>query len=234
MAYHFGYGLDTTYILVILALILTMAAQAYMRSSFSKYSRIRNMRGLTGAQVAQQILSSEGLYQVQVIPIGGSLTDHYDPRAKTVSLSESVYGSTSLAAAGVAAHECGHAIQDATGYAPLNIRSSLVPAANFGSSISWPLFLVGLMFSSGILIQAGILLYCLALPFQIVTLPVEFNASGRALKKLEGLGLLDTEEYNGASRVLRAAAMTYVAAAATSLLYLLRMLLLSGGRRSRD
>lgn len=233
MYLRYGYGFDVTYLLIILALVLTMAAQAYMRSSFSKFSRIRNMRGLTGAQVAQQVLASEGLYQVQVLPVGGSLTDHYDPRTKTVSLSESVYGSTSLAAAGVAAHECGHAIQDARGYAPLNIRSALVPAANFGSGAAWPLFFIGLVLSSGILVQAGILLYCLALLFQVVTLPVEINASRRALAKLETLNLLGTDEYSGAKTVLIAAALTYIAAAATSLLYLLRMLALSGSRRRR-
>lgn len=233
MYLRYGYGIDATYLLIILALILTMAAQTYMRSSFSRFSRIRNMRGLTGAQVAQQVLASEGLYQVQIVPVGGSLTDHYDPRSKTVSLSESVYNSTSLAAAGVAAHECGHAIQDAKGYAPLNIRAALVPAANFGSSFSWPLFFIGLVMSSGILIQTGILLFCLALLFQLVTLPVEINASRRALVKLETLNLLGTEEYSGARKVLTAAALTYVAAAATSLLHLLRMLALSGGRRRR-
>ena len=233
MYLRYGYGLDVTYLLIILALILTMAAQAYMRSNFTKFSKIRNMRGLTGAQVAQQILSSEGLYQVQVVPVGGSLTDHYDPRTKTVSLSESVYGSTSLAAVGVAAHECGHAIQDAKGYAPLNIRSALVPAANFGSGMAWPLFFIGLVMSFGILIQAGIILYCLALLFQLVTLPVEINASRRALSKLETLNLLGGDEYSGAKKVLTAAALTNVAAAATSLLQLLRMIALSNGRRRR-
>ena len=234
MYYRYGYGIDGTYLLIILALILTMAAQAYMRSIFSKYSRIRNMQGMTGRQIAQRILASEGLNQVQVLAVGGNLTDHYDPRSKTVSLSQSVYDSTSLSAAGVAAHECGHAIQDAKGYAPLGIRSSLVPVANFGANLSWPIFIVGLIFSLQILIQAGILLYCLALLFQLVTLPVEINASRRALQKLESLGLLGTEENSGARKVLTAAALTYVAAAATSLLYLLRMILLSGGRRRND
>lgn len=233
MYYRYGYGLDVTYLLVILALLLTMAAQAYMRSSFSKYSKIRNMRGLTGAQIAQQILQSEGLYQVQVVPVSGSLTDHYDPRSKTVSLSQTVFGSTSLAAAGVAAHECGHAIQDARGYAPLQLRSTLVPAANLGSNLAWPMFFAGLVFSLRPLMQAGIILFSLALLFQLVTLPVEFNASGRALEKLETMGILGTEEHAGAKRVLTAAALTYVAAAATTLLHLLRMVMLSGGRRRR-
>ena len=231
---YYGYGIDSTYLLIIAVFLVSMAVQAYMRGTFSKYSKIRNMRGMTGADAARQILDSEGLYQVQVLPVGGSLTDHYDPRTKTVSLSESVFGSTSLAAAGVAAHECGHAIQDAKGYAPLNIRTSLVPAANFGANFSWPLFLVGLFFSSGILIRIAILLYILALLFQLVTLPVEFNASSRAMEKLKSLGLLQSEEYSGTQKVLRAAAMTYVAAAAASVMYLIRMLILSGDRRRND
>ena len=231
---YYGYGIDSTYLLIIAVFLVSMAVQAYMRGTFSKYSKIRNMRGMTGADAARQILDSEGLYQVQVLPVGGSLTDHYDPRTKTVSLSESVFGSTSLAAAGVAAHECGHAIQDAKGYAPLNIRTALVPAANFGANFSWPLFLVGLFFSSGILIRIAILLYILALLFQLVTLPVEFNASSRAMEKLKSLGLLQSEEYSGTQKVLRAAAMTYVAAAAASVMYLIRMLILSGDRRRND
>ncbi len=230
----YGYGFDVTYILVILALILTMGAQTIMRSRFSKYSKIRSTRGLTGAKIARHVLDSEGLFQVQVVPVAGSLTDHYDPRTKTVSLSESVYDNFSLAAAGVAAHECGHAIQDAKNYAPLNIRAALVPAANFGSGLAWPLFFIGIFLSWGILIQAGILLYCLALLFQLVTLPVEINASRRALTKLETLNLVSSEEYSGARKVLTAAALTYVAAAATSLLYLLRMIILSGGNRRRN
>ena len=235
MGYWFyGYGFNWSYLLIVLAVLLSGSVQAYMRGTFSRYGRIGNMRGLTGAQVAQQILSSEGLYQVQVQPIGGRLTDHYDPRTKIVSLSETVYGSTSLAAAGVAAHECGHAIQDARGYAPLNIRSMLVPAATFGSNISWPLFVAGLVFSLGFLVNAGILMFVLALLFQLVTLPVEFNASSRAMEKLQSLGLLQREEYEGTRKVLHAAAMTYVAAAATSILYLVRMLILSGGRRRND
>ena len=205
-----------------------------MQSTFRRYSRVASLCGLSGAEAARRILDSEGLYQVRVQPIRGSLTDHYDPRSKTVNLSETVYGSRSLSALGVAAHECGHAIQDAQEYVPLRVRSALVPAANFGSQFSWILFFIGLLFSSQILCQIGILLFCLALLFQLVTLPVEFNASHRALVKLGDMGLMNRSEVKNTRKVLRAAAMTYVAAVCTSLLYLLRMIILSGGGRRRD
>ena len=231
-----GYGLyfDWTYILVILAFVLSMIVQTAMQSTFRKYSRVRSSYGMTGAQVAQRILESEGIYGVQVRPVRGNLTDHYDPRSKTVNLSESIYGSTSVAALGVAAHECGHAIQDARDYAPLRIRSALVPAANFGSQFSWILFFIGLVLQSGILTEIGILLFCFALLFQLVTLPVEFNASHRAMQKLKTLGMEEGRELSDTRKVLTAAAMTYVAAVCASLLYLLRMILLSGGNRRRD
>ena len=226
------YGFDWTYLLILAAFVFTLIVQSTMRGTFRKYSRIRSGSGMTGAQVAQQILASEGLYGVQVLQVSGDLTDHYDPRNKTVSLSQTVYGNSSLAAQGVAAHECGHAIQDAKGYAPLGIRSALVPAANFGSSAAWPLFFIGLLFQLPVIMKIGIFLFLFALLFQLVTLPVEFNASHRAMKKLQGMNLMSREELGGARRVLSAAAMTYVAAAATSLMYLLRMLILSGvGRR---
>ncbi|MCI6637625.1 MAG: zinc metallopeptidase [Bilifractor sp.] len=234
--YYGGYGLyfDWTYILVILAFVLSMIVQTAMQSTFRKYSRVRSSYGMTGAQVAQRILESEGIYGVQVRPVRGNLTDHYDPRSKTVNLSESIYGSTSVAALGVAAHECGHAIQDARDYAPLRIRSALVPAANFGSQFSWILFFIGLVLQSGILTEIGILLFCFALLFQLVTLPVEFNASHRAMQKLKTLGMEEGRELSDTRKVLTAAAMTYVAAVCASLLYLLRMILLSGGNRRRD
>ena len=225
------YSADWTYLLLIGAFILSMIVQFKMQGTFAKYSKIGARSGMTGAQVAQMILQSEGLYNVQVQPIAGSLTDHYDPRTKTVSLSQTVFGSASLAAQSVAAHECGHAIQDARDYAPLRLRTSLVPVANFGSRFSWILFLIGLFMSSGILIKAGILLFSLALLFQLVTLPVEFNASSRALAKLEASGWMQADELAGSKKVLGAAAMTYVAAACTSLMYLLRMLSLGGRRR---
>ena len=229
---YYYYGFDWTYLLILAAFVFTLIVQGTMRGTFRKYSRIRSGSGMTGAQVAQQILASEGLYGVQVLQVSGDLTDHYDPRNKTVSLSQTVYGNSSLAAQGVAAHECGHAIQDAKGYAPLGIRSALVPAANFGSSAAWPLFFIGLLFQLPVIMKIGIFLFLFALLFQLVTLPVEFNASHRAMKKLQGMNLMSREELGGARRVLSAAAMTYVAAAATSLMYLLRMLILSGvGRR---
>lgn len=165
-----------------------------------------------------------------MVPIRGSLTDHYDPRTKTVSLSEDIYGRNSLAAVGVAAHECGHAIQDAINYAPLNIRSAIVPAANIGSQLSWPLFIAGLIFSIDPLVTLGIVLFSLAVLFQLVTLPVEINASSRALKMLESTGILGADEKKGARKVLTAAALTYVAALAASILQLLRLIILAGGR----
>ena len=226
-----GYGFDWTYLLLIGAFILSMIVQVTMQNTFAKYSRVGTRSGMTGAQVAQMILQSEGLYNVTVQPVAGSLTDHYDPRTKTVNLSQTVFGATSLAAQSVAAHECGHAIQDARGYAPLRWRTALVPVANFGSRFSWILFIIGLFMASGILIKVGILLFSLALLFQLVTLPVEFNASSRALAKLEASGYMQNDELAGSKKVLGAAAMTYVAAACTSLMYLLRMLSLGGRRR---
>lgn len=231
---YYYYGIDWTYLLILAAFVFTLIVQSVMRGTFRKYSRIRSGSGMTGAQVAQQILASEGLYGVQVLQVSGDLTDHYDPRNKTVSLSQTVYGSSSLAAQGVAAHECGHAIQDAKGYAPLGIRSALVPVANFGSSAAWPLFFIGLLFQLPVIMKIGIFLFLFALLFQLVTLPVEFNASHRAMKKLKGMNLMSREELGGARSVLSAAAMTYVAAAATSLMYLLRMMILSGAGRRDD
>jgi len=230
----YGYYFDWTYLLVILAFFLSLIVQTTMQSTFRKYSRVPSSYGMTGADVAHRILESEGIYDVQVCPVRGNLTDHYDPRSKTVNLSESIYSSTSVAALGVAAHECGHAIQDAKGYTPLRVRSALVPAANFGSQFSWILFFLGLLFSSGFLTRLGILLFCLALLFQLVTLPVEFNASHRAMQKLKTMGMEDGQELSDTRKVLTAAAMTYVAAVCASLLYLLRMLILSGGTRRRD
>ena len=227
----YAYGMDWSYLLLIGAFILSMIVQFKMQSTFGKYSRVATRSGMTGAQVAQMILQSEGLINVAVQPIAGSQTDHYDPRTKTVNLSQTVYGQTSLAAQSVAAHECGHAIQDARGYAPLRWRSSLVPIANFGSRFSWILFIIGLFMASGLLIKIGVLLFALTLLFQLVTLPVEFNASSRALAKLENSGWMSTDELAGSKQVLGAAAMTYVASACTSLMYLLRMLSLSGRRR---
>lgn len=228
------YYYDATYILVLIGVVISMIASARVNSAFNKYSRVRSVSGLTGAEAAVQLLRSQGIYDVSVQHISGNLTDHYDPRTRVVSLSDSVYGSTSLAAIGVAAHECGHAMQHAKGYAPLAIRSALVPAANLGATLSYPLVLVGLLLGgtgSFYLIQAGILLFCLALAFQIVTLPVEFNASSRALKLLDSTGMMGREEVSGARAVLRAAALTYVASVIASLLQLLRLVMLANRRR---
>lgn len=229
--YRYGfYGFDPTYFLLVIGMLLSLAASARLKSTFSTYRRIRSASGLTGAEAAQRILRSSGITDVIVVPVAGSLTDHYDPRTKKVCLSEDVFDKTSLAAVGVAAHECGHAIQHATNYAPLNLRSAIVPVANIGSTLSWPLFLAGLLFSIRPLLTAGILLFSLAVLFQLVTLPVEYNASSRALKLLEGTGILGSQEVHGAKKVLSAAALTYVAALASSILQLLRLIILAGGR----
>ena len=235
--YPYGYGfwgIDPTYFLLIIGALLSLAASTRLRSTFAIYRKVRSASGLTGADAAQRILRAAGITDVQVVPIRGSLTDHYDPRTKQVSLSEDVYDKTSLAAVGVAAHECGHAIQHSVNYAPLNLRTAIVPLANIGSNLSWPLFLAGLIFSVEPLLNIGILLFSLAVLFQVVTLPVEYNASSRALKMLESTGILSPDENKGAKKVLSAAALTYVAAVAASILQLLRLIILSGGRRRDD
>jgi Zn-dependent membrane protease YugP len=228
--YYFG----PTYILVIIGALLSLAASARVKATFSKYSKIRSLSGMTGAEAAEKILRSAGIYDVSIQQIPGDLTDHYDPKSKTLRLSETVYGRTSVAAIGVAAHECGHAIQHNTEYIPLKIRGAIVPVANFGSSISWPLIIVGLFLAgSQTLINLGIILFSFAVIFQLVTLPVEFNASSRAVRILDESGILYGEEVQQTKKVLGAAALTYVAAAAASILQLLRLILLFGGR-NRD
>lgn len=228
---YYGYLFDPTMLLVYAGLILSLAASAMVNNTFRKYSKVRSALGLTGAAAAQRVLHSAGIYDVSIERIGGSLTDHYDPRTKTLRLSESTYGSNSVAAVCVAAHECGHAIQHQVSYAPLVLRSTLVPAANFGSTLSWPLFLMGLIFSIRPLLMVGILLFSLAVLFQLVTLPVELNASRRALRVLEDGHILGEQELSGGRKVLRAAAMTYVAGLVASVLQLLRLIILAGGRR---
>lgn len=236
--FGYGYGyrglyFDPTMILALLGLILTMIASAGVNSTFAKYNKVRCMRGMTGAEAAQQVLHAAGIFDVQIRHVRGNLTDHYDPRNKTLNLSDSTFSSNSVAAVCVAAHECGHAVQDQKKYGPLVLRSTLVPLANFGSQLSWPVFIAGLIFSLQPLVMAGIILFSLAVLFQLVTLPVEFNASSRALRILEDTGMLGSQEMTGAKKVLRAAAMTYVAALASSLLQLLRLILLSR-RNDRD
>ncbi|WP_070089730.1 zinc metallopeptidase [Merdimonas faecis] len=225
---------DPTYMLVLIGVVICLAASAKMRSTFSRYSRIRNHSGMTGREAAEQVLHRAGIYDVRVEHVSGNLTDHYDPRSKVLRLSDTTYGSASVAAVGVAAHECGHAIQHATGYAPLAFRSALVPVANFGSTIAWPLILIGLLFnsqSSVLFLNLGILAFSLAVLFQIVTLPVEFNASSRAIRMLSGNGMLYEDEVQATRKVLTAAALTYVAGAASAILQLLRIILISNSRR---
>ena len=224
------WGFDWTYLLILAAFLVSLVVQ--MNGTFQKYSRVRSMSGMTGAEAAERILRSAGIFDVQVVHIQGNLNDHYDPRTKVIKLSDPIYGSSSLAAVGVAAHECGHAMQHATEYTPLSVRSALVPVANLGSQLSWPLFLIGLIFSVRPLLTAGIFLFCGALLFQLITLPVEFNASRRALRTLEQTGIMGQQEISGTRKVLGAAAMTYVAAVVASLLQLLRLILLS--RRRND
>ena len=228
---------DPTYFLVLIGVVLSLLAQAKVNSTFSKYSSVRNVRGITGADAAQRILQGAGVYDVRVEYTAGNLTDHFDPKSKVLRLSESVYGQASVAAIGVAAHECGHAIQHARGYAPLKLRSVLVPVANFGAKIAWPLIIFGLFITSQasmLLINLGIIAFLGSVLFQIVTLPVEFNASNRAIQILGESGMLQSDELRGARKVLNAAALTYVASAATAILQLLRILLLVGGRRRND
>lgn len=234
MGYYYW---DPTYILVVIGAVICMIASARVKGTFNKYSQLRSMSGMNGAQVAQRVLQAAGIYDVQVRHVSGSLTDHYDPRTKTVNLSDPVYNATSVAAIGVAAHECGHAIQHAKSYAPLSIRSALVPIANFGSMLAWPVILIGLLFntrSSGLIIDIGILLFSAAVLFQLVTLPVEFDASRRALVMLRTQGILADDELRYTRRVLKSAALTYVASAAAAILQLLRIILITNGRRRDD
>ena len=234
MGYYYW---DPTYILVVIGAVICMIASARVKGTFNKYSQLRSMSGMNGAQVALRVLQAAGIYDVQVRHVSGSLTDHYDPRTKTVNLSDPVYNATSVAALGVAAHECGHAIQHAKSYAPLSIRSALVPIANFGSMLAWPVILIGLLFntrSSGLIIDIGIFLFSAAVLFKLVTLPVEFDASRRALVMLRTQGILADDELRYTRRVLKSAALTYVASAAAAILQLLRIILITNGRRRDD
>lgn len=231
MYYPFYY--DPTYILVLIGVIVSMAASAKLNSTYQRYSAVRSACGMTGAEAAKRLLNNQGIYDVTVRRVAGNLTDHYDPRSKTVNLSDAVYGSTSIAAIGVAAHECGHAMQDASDYSPLRIRAALVPVANLGSNLAWPLIIIGLILggAGSTLMTIGILLFSLAVLFQLVTLPVEYNASHRAVSLLDSTGILAGQEVGQTRRVLNAAALTYVAAAAASILQLLRLLMLFNRRR---
>jgi len=223
---------DWTMILLIPGILVSLWAQSRVKSTYSKFSRYASSCGLNGAQVARDLLHREGIYDVRIETVSGELTDHYDPSPRTLRLSAGVAQSTSLAALGVAAHETGHALQHRDSYGPLVLRSAAVPAANIGSRLSWPLVVAGMIFSWQPLVTAGIVLFSLAVLFTLITLPVEFNASKRAMAALEAGGYMRGEELGGAKSVLNAAAMTYVAAALTAVLQLLRLLVLTG--RSRD
>ncbi len=225
------YGFDIYYLILVMpAFIFSLYAQFKVKSTFSQYSRVGNSRGMTGADIARTILDRSGLYDVRVEAVAGELTDHYDPKTKVVRLSQSVYGSSSVSAIGVAAHETGHAIQHKDGYAPLVLRSTLVPVAQIGSSIGPTMAIFGLILSWPIIINLGILLFGAAVLFYLVTLPVEFNASSRAIRTLEDTGILNYNEIDPAKKVLRAAAMTYVASAAVAIASLLRLILLANRR----
>lgn len=228
---------DPTYFLIIIGAIICSIASARVRTTFNKYASYRSMSGMTGAQAAQRILNAAGIYDVTIKRISGSLTDHYNPANKTLNLSESVCDRNSVAAVGVAAHECGHAIQHARGYLPLKLRTAFVPIANFGSTLAWPVLLIGLFMnnrSSMTIIHIGIFLFSFSLIFQLLTLPVEFDASRRALAQLREQGILGEQELHGTRKVLKAAALTYVASAAAAILQLLRVIILFGGRDRDD
>ena len=234
---YYGYGdflANNIYVILLIpVLLLSIWAQAQVSGSFRRYSRVANRRHLTGAQAAEAVLRSHGIYDVPVRSCRGNLTDHYDPRDNTIYLSENVYAASTVAAVGVACHEAGHAVQYAVGYGPIKVRSAIIPVTQFGSRFSFVLLLIGLLLYSQPLCLVGILLFSLTTVFQLVTLPVEFNASHRALETIEGQGLLDGEELDGAKKVLRAAAMTYVAALLMSALQLLRYVLIFLGRDRR-
>ena len=223
---------DPTYILIIIGVIITLAASAKMNSAFRRYSKVRSHSGLTGAQAAAKILNYAGIYDVVVERVSGNLTDHYDPRSKVLRLSDATYNATSVAAIGVAAHECGHAMQDKEAYAPLKLRGSLVPVANIGSNLSWIFIILGIIMGANqTLLNIGILLFSLAVIFQLVTLPVEFNASSRALRVLKDSAMMYEDEVEDTRKVLSAAALTCVASAAAAILSLLRLVILFGGGR---
>ena len=233
MPYYFHF--DVYYLVLVLpALLLALWAQFKVNATYKKFSRVQSSRGYTGQQVARMILDQNGLYHVRVEGISGNLTDHYDPRSNVVRLSQGVYNASSVAAIGIAAHECGHAVQHAEKYAPLQLRSAVIPVTNIGSKLAIPLLLVGVIFNYTPLIWVGILGYSLVALFQLITLPVEFNASNRALRTIEGNYILLDNENKGAKKVLTAAALTYVAALAASLAQLLRLMLLFGGRGSNN
>ena len=231
--FSYLYYYDWTYLLIMLpCIVLTIICQINVNTTFNKYSKIRNSRNMTGAQAAEYVLRSNGVTGVQIMQVAGNLTDHFDPRSNVIRLSDNVYNSNSIAAVGVACHEAGHAVQHAQGYVPNKIRSAILPVANIGSKLSWIFIVLGLASSMfQVLLYVGIVFFAASVLFTLATLPVEFNASSRALACIRDNDLLSTDEYKGARRTLQAAAMTYVAAAATALLQLLRLILLANNRR---
>lgn len=235
MPYYGFYGFDMYYlVLVIPCVILAFWAQAKVKSTFNRYEQVLNVRGISGAQAAEAVLRQNGVTGVRIEWVAGKLNDHFDPRTNTIRLSSAVYSSTSVASVGVAAHEAGHAVQYAVGYFPIRLRAAIIPVTQFGSMAAFPLIILGLFMNSGIMIDIGILAFGLSTVFQLVTLPVELNASRRALAAIEEGGLLMPDEYPMAKKTLTAAAMTYVAALAVSLAQLLRLVLLFGGRGRDD
>lgn len=222
---------DPTWWLIIAGMILCLIASGNVSATYRRYSKIDNARGMTASEVAERILKGAGIYEVRIERIEGDLTDHYDPKNKVVRLSESVYHSSSVAAIGVAAHECGHVIQHYGGYVPIRVRNAIVPVVNFGSKMSWPLILLGILFGLTSLVDVGIILFSVVLLFQLVTLPVEFNASKRAIRIIRDDGILQGDEVVGAKKVLNAAALTYVAGTIATALQVLRLFLLFGRRR---
>ena len=231
------YGFDLTYVIMVLPfVILSIWASTNVNSTFKRYSKVFSRRGLTGAQAAEQVLRNNGVYNVRIERISGNLTDHYDPKTNVIRLSDNVYGNTSAAAIGVACHEAGHAVQYAQNYAPIKLRAAIIPVTNIGSMLAMPLIMLGLILNfmtefSYTFVYIGIGCFGLSLLFQLITLPVEFNASNRAVAAISEAGILENEELKGARKTLRAAALTYVAAAAVSLMQLLRLILIFGGRR---
>ena len=240
MPYYYGYGFDWTYLVLVLpCVLLSLWASSNVNNTFKKYSRQYSSRRITGAEAAQRVLSASGVHGVRIERISGNLTDHFDPKTNVIRLSDSVYSNTSTAAIGVACHEAGHAVQYAENYGPIKIRAAIIPLTNFGSKIAMPLILAGILMTflggfSDVLVNLGIAAFAMSLVFQIVTLPVEFNASRRAMAAIEQSNLLTAEEQRGARKTLKAAALTYVAATAVALAQLLRLMILFGGRRRDD
>lgn len=230
----YGFFYDPTYVLVIIGLIITLIASANVNNTFKKYDKVLSRRGLTGAQAARKILDANGLHSVRVERVSGKLTDYFNPKENVIRLSDATYNSTSIAALGVAAHECGHAVQHQAGYTPIKVRNAIVPAVNICSHLAIPLILIGMIFAIENIAMLGVILYATVFAFQIITLPTETNASSRAVSTLYSMAILDEDELRGTKKVLSAAAMTYFASAAATALQVLRLFLIVSRNRSRD